>query len=355
MERSTMRWPALDGLRGLAILLVFAFHLPLDVFRTGSFGVIIFFVLSGFLITTILLRELDSTGRIGLRWFYGRRAARLLPALGILVLGHLIIQIILGDADRWWERTWPVLLYLSNVVVLEGVDLGLVGHTWSLAIEEHFYLLWPLALLAIPNRWRFSAGWGIATLASSWRLALLSAGEDNVRVFFASDTNAFAPLVGCAIAISVHEKRLNRLSRRACGMAVAALVILSTLPWQFTDRRLLYLALPVALLSAVAIWASLETPIPWLEHPILRWIGRISYGLYLWHFVLTSLPWDRWSVPAVPSMIFGSFVLATVSFYLVEQPFLLRWRGYEAGRRRAAPATNPRDAGNLKPQPGKAT
>jgi peptidoglycan/LPS O-acetylase OafA/YrhL len=333
------RWPALDGLRGLAILLVFAFHLPLPIFRTGSYGVIFFFVLSGFLITTILLRGLDRQQRLELRWFYGRRAARLLPALLVLIAGHLILQLtVLGEPEQWWDRTWPVLTYLANVVMVGDSGLVHMSHTWSLAIEEHFYLLWPLVLLVVPARWRLRVSWGLAALLACWRLLLLGLGADNIRVFFATDTNAFALLLGCALAISYAQGRLSSLDRTASAMSVTALILASTLPWEFSDRRLLYGAVPVALVSVAAVWSALRTPTGLLRVPILRWFGRISYGLYLWHFVLISMPWERLPLPPIVPMVAIPIAAAAASYYWIESPVLRWWHRLEA-RHRSSPVS----------------
>jgi peptidoglycan/LPS O-acetylase OafA/YrhL len=327
----------LDGLRGIAILLVFAFHLPLDVFRAGSYGVTVFFVLSGFLITTILLEELRRKGRVELRWFYGRRAARLLPALLLVVLGHLILQItVLGEPERWWERTWPVLAYVSNLATVSGTDLVHMSHTWSLAIEEHFYILWPLILVAIKPRWRLVSAWTLAASFVGWRLALLLFGAGNVRVFFSTDTNAFALFLGSALAISYLERPPRAIGQNVSTISVGAVILTSTIPWDFADRRLLYLAIPVAALAAVAVWALVATPSGWLESPLLSWFGRISYGLYLWHYVLISMPWERWPMPVILPMILAPIALATASYYLLEAPILSWWRRYEFNRRQQA-------------------
>ena len=336
-QAASGRWPGLDGLRGVAILLVFAFHLPLDVFRAGSYGVTVFFVLSGFLITNILLKELRTKERMELRWFYGRRAARLLPALLLMVLGHLILQLtVLGEPERWWERTWPVLAYVANLAAVGGADLVHMSHTWSLAIEEHFYILWPLILIAIKPKWRLASAWTLAVGFAGWRLALLLVGAENVRVFFSTDTNAFALFLGCALAITYLERPPREIGRNISTISVGSVILASTIPWDFADRRLLYIAIPVAALAAVAVWALIATPNTWLEFPLLRWFGRISYGLYLWHFVLISMPWERWPVPVILPMVFTPIAVAALSYYLLEAPVLSRWRAYELNRRSAA-------------------
>jgi peptidoglycan/LPS O-acetylase OafA/YrhL len=328
------RWPALDGLRGVAILLVFAFHLPLNVFRSGGYGVIVFFVLSGFLITTILLKQRERGDRPHLRWFYGRRAVRLLPALSLAAVGYLILHLtVFGEPERWWSQTWPALFYVSNYVLEGGGDLLHLTHTWSLAIEEHFYLIWPLALIAIPTRRRFAAAWAIALAFAAWRLGLLLVEADVRRVYYLTDTNAFAPLLGCALAISHHQGRLRAIGRNASALALAGLLVFSMLPWDSADRRLLYLAVPVALLAAVAIWSALETPVSWLENRLLRWFGRISYGLYLWHAILIPLPWQDLGIAPLIPMVGVPIAVASASFYLLEAPLLAKWRRFERGRR----------------------
>ena len=319
-------WPALDGLRGLAILLVFGFHLPFGPFRSGSYGVILFFVLSGFLITTILLRELDKNKAVDLRRFYGRRARRLFPSLVVVVVAHLILQLtILGEPEEWWGRSWPVLAYVSNYVQIAGTQLLHMSHTWSLAIEEHFYLLWPVTLLIIPRRWRFRVTIALVVAFVAWRFQYLVTGATHDRIYFATDTNAFAPLLGCALAIAIHENRIPKPTRNVSTLSTVALVLVACIPWHYYDRRLLYLTLPVAGLAAVAIYGALFRPAEWLQNPVLRWFGKISYGLYLWHYMMISLPWEQLvPVPPFVPMIAAPIVLAGLSWRFIEAPFLGR-------------------------------
>lgn len=320
---SGSRWLALDGLRGIAILLVFAFHLPLQIFRAGSYGVILFFVLSGFLITTILLRELDSKGSVSFSRFYARRARRLIPALLLVIVGHLVLQLtVLDEPNRWWDRTWPVLAYVSNFSAVAGVTLVHMAHTWSLAIEEHFYLLWPAILILLPRKQRFLVASGLAGGFMMWRLALLAAGAPDIRVFFATDTNAFAPLLGCALAIGFHEKRLPAPSSNVSAISIAALIAAACLPVDFNDRRLLWGAVPIGLMAVVAIHAALLRPTAWLENRVLRWFGTISYGLYLWHYMLISLPWERLPLDPLFWMIVTPIAVAWLSWRFLEAPLL---------------------------------
>jgi peptidoglycan/LPS O-acetylase OafA/YrhL len=114
---------------------------------------------------------------------------------------------------------------------------------------------------------------------------------------------------------------------------VVALIALAMLPWDSADRRLLYLAVPVALLAIVAIWSALETPVRWLENGLLRWFGKISYGLYLWHAVLIPLPWHELGIHPLIPMVAVPIAIASASFYLLEAPLLAEWRRYELRRR----------------------
>lgn len=303
--------------------MVFGFHLPWGVFRTGSFGVILFFVLSGFLITTILLRELDQAKRVDFRRFYIRRARRLLPALVVVSLAYLLLQVtVFGEPDRWWQRTWPALGYVSNYVSIAGVDLAHMTPTWSLAIEEHFYLLWPVALALIPSRWRFVTTTSLAAVFLLWRIGLLTVGAPDVRISFGTDTNAFAPLLGCALAIGFHEQRFLPARNNVSALCTAALIAAACLPLHYTDRLVIWLGVPVAILAALAVHAALTAPASWLETRALRWFGTISYGLYLWHFLIIPMPWHRMPLRPLFWMMVVPVVVAWLSWRLLEEPIL---------------------------------
>jgi peptidoglycan/LPS O-acetylase OafA/YrhL len=348
--RPASYWPALDGLRGVAILMVVGFHLPFGPFRAGSFGVILFFVLSGFLITTILLRELDEKGTVNLRRFYARRARRLFPALLVVVAAHLVLQVtVLGEPQSWWDRSWPVLAYVSNYVQIGGTQLVHMAHTWSLAIEEHFYLLWPVTLLVLPRRWRFPATCALVLVFTAWRLRYLTTGAPHDRIYFATDTNAFAPLLGCALALGLHERRIPQPTHNMSVLSTVALILAACIPWHYYDRRLLYFTLPVAILAVLSIHGTLSKPTLWLESPVLRWFGKVSYGLYLWHYMLISLPWERLlPIPPVIPMIVTPIALAAMSWRYVEAPLLGR-----RARGRPSPVTQESDApqASLDPAP----
>ena len=316
-------WPGLEGLRGIAILMVFAFHLPWGAFRAGSYGVTIFFVLSGFLITTILTRELDSKGRIDFRYFYERRARRLLPALVGVVAGYLVLlAVVLKGPELWWPSAWPVLAYVSNYATILGRDLGHLTHTWSLAVEEHFYLLWPALLVWIPRQHRWRTVLGATALFTLWRGAIALGASSDARVEFGTDANAFALLIGATLAIGRVEGRIGRGSRIGTALALAALIGIANLRIHFTHPSFRWGVIPVAALSAIAIAGATSEIIPWLELRPLRWLGRISYGLYLWHFVLISLPWETWPFRPLLWQIVVPLLVAGLSWRFIERPWL---------------------------------
>src|SRR5436305_8467288 len=194
--------PALDGLRGIAIAIVVGYHafgFPLG----GWLGVDLFFVLSGFLITTLLLEEQAATGTVRLRAFYARRARRLLPALAVLLAAYVAISAVRGVDGLAVVARWG--FYTGNVyeAFVPGASLHLVGlnHLWSLAQEEQFYLLWPAALLLALKARRPAVVLGTIALALMiYRLALADGGASDARIYFAPDTNVDGLLLGAAFA-----------------------------------------------------------------------------------------------------------------------------------------------------------
>jgi peptidoglycan/LPS O-acetylase OafA/YrhL len=304
--------PALDGLRGVAVLLVMAFHtwhLP----GGGFLGVNVFFVLSGFLITNLLLVERGETGRVDLMRFYARRARRLVPALLAAACGFLLIRlcaVALGaDASELGPdviATVASVTYISNVLIA-GHAAGWVDamrQLWSLAAEEQFYLLWPPILLVLLARFRslrtaaiVVAVGVVAIWAHRWRLTL--AGAPQARLYFAPDTSLDPILIGCGLALLHAAGRLRRLPV-APALAVAAAIVVM-LP--NTEPRWIYTwGLPLfgvccGIVLADVILEPRARVSRMLESYRLRQLGRISYGVYLWH----------------PILLFGAHVPATLS------------------------------------------
>ena len=341
--------PALDGIRAIAVIAVLLYHADLLWAPGGFLGVEVFFVLSGFLITALLWSELVATGGLGFRGFWSRRARRLLPALfGLLIVvlaAFLIgwpheVASIRGDvaAAFTYSSNW----YLIGVKHSYFQTLGRpspFGHLWSLAIEEQFYLVWPvvLALLFYKVRRQKRVAWiiGGGALASAIAMWVLYSSADPSRIYYGTDTRASGLLIGAALAVVWRPwipGYRTRIGPRALELgAVAAVGVLVWAFWRwdeftsFTYRPGIQL---VALASAVLVAASVhpETKLrAILGFKPLQWIGRRSYGIYLWHwpvFVVTRPTLDLgWSSgPTLVLRLGLTLLIAELSFHYLEEP-----------------------------------
>lgn len=319
--------PALDGLRGIAVLLVVAAHaVPTWFPGAGAVGVTIFFVLSGFLITSLLLDEHADEGRVGLRSFYLRRGARLFPALVVFVVVVIVLQVAVAkNFGRPTDAIW-VALYIGNWLPALGSPMGGLDHTWSLAVEEQFYLLFPAALVFLLRRRHAAVAIALLTLASaSTRVGLLAEGASIDRVYNGTDTVACLLLAGCCTAFIVR----TRATRPKPWLAYSVLGVLAVCGLAFTEsngaRSLLPLA--VAPASAVALVALLDVRSGPIVASWLMKVGKRSYGLYLWHFPLLMVIGEaldlgggvpRWA--SAPFLIAAAWGLTCLSWRCVEQP-----------------------------------
>ncbi|SHJ68636.1 Peptidoglycan/LPS O-acetylase OafA/YrhL, contains acyltransferase and SGNH-hydrolase domains [Nocardiopsis flavescens] len=355
--------PALDGLRGAAVIGVLLFHTGrLD---GGFLGVDLFFVLSGYLITGLLLREAAATGRVDLPAFWGRRLRRLLPALALMLACVTLAVRAVGPpglvrstlADGPWVQAnlanWHLLASSAGYWDRFGAD-RVFGHLWSIAVEEQFYLLWPLlvALVALAvgrgNGRGDAAGVPVAALAaclgaaSVLAMALLADPADPTRAYTGTDTRAFSLLLGALAAAPPVRDRLARLVERnpraaaaataASAAAIAALWLLADGSDSFWLYRggLLAHALACALLIGLLAHAPGGPMSRALACAPLRWTGGISYSLYLWHWpVIVLLSPEAtglsgwWWTAAVCAV---SVALAALSTRLVEDPVRYRAR-----------------------------
>lgn len=335
-----------DGLRGVAILAVIAFHYGAPGTRGGFLGVDLFFVLSGFLITALLYQEWQRDGNINLKHFYTRRALRLLPALLIVAV---VVIVMTGE----YRPALYALFYCANwVQAFAGYEaLGVLTHTWSLSIEEQFYLLWPLGFLVMLKlrlRRRTMVWLLLAMIVAVAvnRAALQYLGRPVYRVYNGFDTRADALLIGCLTALLAcwQVRPQSRWGRRLLDYgAIAATLLLLWLGSQVTylTRHLYYgLFTVVAAAAGVIIFRLLEAPPRavqrWLEHPALVWIGRVSYGLYLWHLVIFFLlrpdAEQGLSGGTIARQLGVLLAVVTASYYLIERPSLKLKRRFGGAR-----------------------
>lgn len=343
----------LDGLRGAAILVVMLFH---SNFLTGGWiGVDIFFVLSGFLITALLVQEFDAAGSMSLRHFYMRRILRLGPALvAMLLVFCLVTFLFAGEKRAQYNYTDAAisLLYLSNWArALSMHPPDYLGHTWSLSMEEQFYILWPAMLLA-PLRYAknrkqvVAAALVIALLAWLLRIDLTALGVKINRMYNGLDTRADTLMTGCALGVVVAsgligeqvKPVLQKVLVFAAPAAAAGLTAFAIFA-NWKSLSMYYLGfLVIALLAAVLILDALLNPQSLVGKVLgmrwLVWVGSISYGLYLWHYpiyrTLFALGFDRVVVVTAGSLL--TFIAAAVSWYLLERP-LLKLKKRFAGKR----------------------
>ena len=311
------------------MLLVLLHHAEVPGFRrAGDLGVSLFFVLSGYLITNLLLAEIQSTGRIDYRAFYWRRARRLLPALGAVIVVVGILRTAGGGPAAGAQEAGVAVSYVGNWLILAGVDPGTFGQTWTLAIEEQFYLVWPL-LFVLAGRRRLALTVGIIAVSLAL-YALLSPG-DALRAQVGTDTRAADLLCGALVALLFGTRTLNGWIAVAGLTGVAFLLLVPGGGPIWIQGG--------TLAAAVAAVAGASRLAP-LAHPWLVAIGRISYGLYLWHYALMLWANSRlplWWPFRAALLIAVSFVLAWASYRWVERPFLARGRG-RSGTETIAPA-----------------
>ncbi|MBC3928578.1 acyltransferase [Undibacterium sp. CY21W] len=331
---------ALDGLRAVSILLVLVSHAWLGHIVPGGLGVTIFFFISGFIITRLMISEWDKTGTISIKKFYIRRFFRLMPALIVFVVLSLITMQ-LAYVNWTWTELSSVFFYFANYF---GIFVGFSGEvlppplsiTWSLAVEEHFYMIFPvffLAVIAVPKRfYRIAICLLIGVLL--WRIYLVyGVGLDNLphyRIYKATDTRADSIVYGTCFAflLARTEWVLKFFSQKKVILTGAALMLFSLLfrdenfreSFRYSIQGIALMCLfPVLVLNTTIASRILSTP-------VFVYIGRVSYSLYLYHWLVFGIitMWlpDLSFAVKFPLMIVLSFILADLSCRWVETPFL---------------------------------
>ena len=354
-KRGIQYIPAIDGLRALAVLAVMFYHLGFSWIPGGFLGVDLFFVISGYVITRLLLDSIAQSGGLDLRGFYLARARRLLPALLFTVITTTIaIGIWAPDTIKRFITDLPFALTgtMNWWLVARQQDyfesIGrppLLQHTWSLAVETQFYLVWPLILYFIlkklgKNRIPFAA----LTIAAASGITLLivslsldaSNSSDVSHIYFGTDTHSIGLFLGAALAVSwIPQNFTTTLTKQAQnfidGVGVFGFIgILSTFLFiDESDPTLYKIAFPLAAIFGAAIIMSVVHPAsrfaPLLENPVLLWIGQRSYAIYLWHWIIfqvtrptVDLAGQTWALYSLRILIV--FALADISLRYVEVP-----------------------------------
>ncbi|EYT52083.1 lipopolysaccharide modification acyltransferase [Leucobacter sp. UCD-THU] len=346
----TARFGGLDGLRAIAVGLVLCYHLFPPLLPGGFLGVDVFFVMSGFLITSLLLREYELGGRIRLGAFWRRRARRLLPALGLVLLVSTALALPVGGdlLVGIGQQIAGAAFFVSNwVFIANGADYfardtpELFRNMWSLAIEEQFYIVLPLVVLLLvrlrsrPSRAIPLAALGLASAALMFELS--RAGVDPTRIYFGSDSHTFGLLLGAAMAAVLHRPEasevLNPGPLRQLAAAAAALAGLAVLGWLAAtlsegSPASFQWGFQLATAAALLVVWAVTRPGAWvgraLDAPPLRWVGERSYGIYLWHWPLLLIcagalgPDLEWLV--APLALAATVLAAALSYRFVEQP-----------------------------------
>lgn len=344
--RALGRVPALDGVRAFAVLSVLGVHLGWVV--SGA-GVTVFFALSGFLITSLLLAEYDATGDVRFLRFTARRALRLLPAVVVFLIAACVYAAVTlppWDVKAFFASAAATLLYSNNWVIgLRLLPDNLLNHTWSLSVEEQFYIFMPAALVALVKRVRTPgrlslviAAFALMSVAERVILANLPAADPvarEYRIYNGTDTRLDALLLGAAAAVAFRYRLAAERWLTPAGWVSFAVLAGHLYANLFAEPRSLAWTyqlshLWAAVLATVLVWALAAgklTPLAAVfSFAPVRYTGRLSYSLYLWHYpvfhaVEKNLPHEFASF-VVPAQVAAGFLAAAMSYHLVERPFL---------------------------------
>ncbi|MGM1049239.1 MAG: acyltransferase family protein [Bacillota bacterium] len=343
--------PGLDGLRALSVIAVIAYHLNLDWAQGGLLGVGVFFVLSGYLITDHIILEWKTYNRLSIKIFWIRRIRRLVPAmfcmllvvaLWLIIIDPARLQALKGDflSSIFYINNWYLIFH--EVSYFESfAPPSPIGHLWSLSIEEQFYLLWPLLLVIglklLPRKGKMILWILTCAAISTIAMAIIyEPGSDPSRVYYGTDTRAFALLIGAALAIIWPSWKLSgRISSPARsfldisgGIGILVLIVLIYRTNEYDDLLyrggFLYLSMLTAVIIAVIVHPASHIGKLMGIKPFV-WIGKRSYSLYIWHYpvIVLSTPVVNTEGPSfmrILMQIIASVILASLSYKYVEEP-----------------------------------
>ena len=364
------RIAALDGWRGIAISLVLLEHLtvygkhPLPL---GSLGVDVFFVLSGYLITSRLLIEQDQTGSISLRKFYMRRAFRILPPVCLYLFAMAVLKLFLRRADVTGSQIMAALFFFRNYQFVAHPAGLLTLQFWSLAIEEHFYLFWPVTLVLLGRRKGLWFAITLAIASAGWRLALethaglsaLVGCATQAQAILRTDARLDGLLVGCGLALLLRKEAVQRFVYRNFPTEAPVVLLIGVL----ADRHrthgqpALTTYVLVALLLASSLVVKEGMSYRALNLRPLVWLGGISYSVYIWQQVfLLHMPGDMLLgvLNMFPLNLTCVLLVACASYRFVEQPSIALGSRVIRTRQKEAEATPMLSNGILTPQEGEA-
>lgn len=367
LKSPTLRYePGVDGIRAFAVLAVVAYHFGWLSTPGGFLGVDVFFTISGYLITSLLVAEYQRTGRIDIREFWKRRARRLLPALFVFlaVTAAYVAAFVPTEVDRVQRELFPALGYFTNWFLIGYNESyfetfarpSLWRHLWSLAVEEQFYIVWPVlffVLRKVRTALTVTLVLVIALVSTWWMANLFVPFEDPSRVYYGTDTRAAGILIGVALGFLRHRLPVVEHKRRWPGLVgVLGLTMLVWMvatvngfdPWLYRGGFLLTGVASAAAIVGVVGSRSLRLIV---GSAPMRWVGLRSYGLYMWHWpvVVFTRPnidvfWDPKIVTVVRLAV--ALILTEISYRWIEMPVrngaLGRWwQRVRSGRERLVP------------------
>ena len=330
--------PALDGIRAIAVFLVIFYHFGF-LWAPGGLGVVIFFVLSGFLITWLLLKENEKYGDVSLKRFYQRRILRIFPAFYVYWAALVFLLLVKGKTVLW-PHAISAFFYVSDYynAILGDPNNGF-SHTWSLAIEEQFYLLWPPTFFLLRNDLKKMTRFLVILIGAVWlhRLVLYFIFHVDQAYFYASfDTRMDALMVGCLFATLLKRGALYSFWRALCSkffMLLPLAALLCSMRFGHTllprYRDVIAFAIDpvlIALMMVQLISFSNHSYARWIESPLMRFLGRISYSLYLYQQLTLGFALKLFANQSVVTQLLAAVAVtvmaASFSYYVIERPFL---------------------------------
>lgn len=333
------RIPGMDGLRAVAVFLMVAYHVGIPI-SNGGLGSMIFFVLSGFLITSLLLKEYEKNGRISFIAFYSRRALRLFPAFYFYWI-CLVLFLILCKKEILWLQALSSLVFLSNYYnAIYGDPNNGFSHTWTLSLQEQFYFLWPVLFHLFVSNLRRMAIFQTGLIVSVWiyRIILHFGFQVDQGYFYAAfDTRFDGIMIGCLLAVLLKHYGHHRLWQLPVRRIWYPLITLTFLSFSIYEgknyvgryRDFIGLALEpvlIAILLVQIIGFINRWPFKWLESPLMIYLGKISYSVYLFQQVIVYPVQKQLTnyhiLVQLAAVVLVTVIIASISYYIIEKPFL---------------------------------